>query len=494
MNAKDDDDKTPLLYACEKGLKEVALALLAKPDLDIHTVDTYSKQTPLSFALDKQFYSVLQAACAHPRFNAESISHVAVQKYYAKLDAFLGRYVLDSVPPVHRSATCLIRLARDTENDDASVVLKLMLNEDEFRREISTREHIGHSNVVIGIRGWHTPDGISVAGTAADGSLGQQPTPAVPLDEEHAELRYVLIMERGGQSLFIENVTQRIAGVNAASVATLFRATCAQVAALHGLGLVHGDIKLRNVIRRFGSDAVCLCDLDAGIQIGTKRSTDVKVSTAYAAPEVQASRRAKTPLEAHPSLDVWSLGVVLFELCTGRTLFAQDISNDDMVEVDDETRLATWSCTPDHTLEALFSDDAAQCTPEQKRDAQHLIRWLLCGDAARRPSLAEILAHRFLGGDAGPPSMRMIVHPSSIGTTGAPLEPIKALDSSRERFHVFVSHMQIEASGDVGTLFFLFEQMGLHGWCVSVCFLSLFPAARSLLTHFPHPPPASGAT
>ena len=48
--------------------------------------------------------------------------------------------------------------------------------------------------------------------------------------------------------------------------------------------------------------------------------------------------------------------------------------------------------------------------------------------------------------------------------TGNALEPVIPRDSRREKFHLFISHMQNEASGDVGTLFFLFEQMGMRGW------------------------------
>ena len=142
VNAKYEDGKTPLLYACDKGFEELALALLTIPDTKIHTVDPTSKFTPLFLALDKQHFRVLHAAQAHPRFNAESLAHAAVQKYYAKLDAFLGRYTLDPVPSVHRSATCLVRLARDIEANNAPVALKLMRNHDEFKREIAMREHI----------------------------------------------------------------------------------------------------------------------------------------------------------------------------------------------------------------------------------------------------------------------------------------------------------------------------------------------------------------
>ena len=47
---------------------------------------------------------------------------------------------------------------------------------------------------------------------------------------------------------------------------------------------------------------------------------------------------------------VWSLGVVLYELCTGRHLFAQDISNDEMVDAEDTLRLCTWLCITDELL------------------------------------------------------------------------------------------------------------------------------------------------
>jgi hypothetical protein len=37
-------------------------------------------------------------------------------------------------------------------------------------------------------------------------------------------------------------------------------------------------------------------------------------------------------------------------------------------------------------------------------------------------------------------------------------------DAMRARYHIFISHAQKEASGDAATMFFLFEQMGVHGW------------------------------
>lgn len=57
------------------------------------------------------------------------------------------------------------------------------------------------------------------------------------------------------------------------------------------------------------------------------------------APELEPEPDATVSLPlAHPSFDVWSLGVVLFELCAGHTLFSQDTANDELIVESDKTR------------------------------------------------------------------------------------------------------------------------------------------------------------
>ena len=45
------------------------------------------------------------------------------------------------------------------------------------------------------------------------------------------------------------------------------------------------------------------------------------------------------------SFDVWSYGVVLFELVSGRSLFRQDTANADLIDAADRARLCTWHRT-----------------------------------------------------------------------------------------------------------------------------------------------------
>ena len=79
---------------------------------------------------------------------------------------------------------------------------------------------------------------------------------------------------------------------------------------------------------------VALCDLDAALPIGQDLITSSKLgSSAYFPPELarwslaSSDNRVELGLKASAAMDVWALGVILFELCTGRYLFSQDISD-----------------------------------------------------------------------------------------------------------------------------------------------------------------------
>lgn len=201
-------------------------------------------------------------------------------------------------------------------------------------------------------------------------------------------------------------------------------------------------------------------------------------------------------MTAQPKYDVWSFGAVLYELCSGQMLFSQDISNNEVTNVGDQTRLCTWHCAEDseedlkekgiimssHHHHRVISDEElepvfsmahnieygsvtdADLRSKAMLDAKNLIRWCLngCGkythnphhslvsadvlrdcfmfSASARPTIDQVLQHRFLNSDADEPA------------------------EQPNLYHAFMSHAQAGSSGLVNTLFFAYAKLGLHNW------------------------------
>ena len=372
---------------------------------------------------------------------------LAKAHYFRSLGTFLGRYEVHTGRPVHMSATAKVCRAKDCDPsvDGTAVVLKWMRERDEFTREIESRVAFlsaTGNGVVVEVVGWHVPASPLPTTSAANvADAAGLPCSLLRPEETDAddEYPYVLVMRLGGESLHHVVASQRVAGVDAAKVKRYCRDLIAKVHALHGGGLVHCDLKPRNVLCS-EADEIVLCDLDAATPVGELLPRYLKTSTAYFSPEaarrdVAIARDARTDggLVARPSLDVWSVGVIVFELCTGRTLFAQDISNDDTVNPRDARRLCLWNGISDAELERVLPRAEAA---EHAR-ACHLIRWCLSGDAEERPTLDELVDHPFVR--AVPPacetSSRVALHAGGAAVDRATAVPAPL----RMRYHVFIS-------------------------------------------------------
>ena len=310
---------------------------------------------------------------------------------------------------------------------------------------------------------------------------------------------------------------------------------------LHDSQLVHFDLKLRNVLL-CDDDDIMLCDLDAASDLGSLRDPRMKSpSSAYSAPEVtrfytevatmeqaiEDDKPSRKPvLECAKTIDIWSFGVILFELCAGRVLFPQDVADDELAAAGDEFRKCVWNCISDDVLESIFSrmdeNDLSRWELRKRDSAKDLIRWCLRGDPSDRPqSMSEVLCHAFFaddeeevseqknaesnhrqrrdGGSGGADhkendptnvddgsgehgqeeaspfrrfsdkkfSVRSLDLPESLrdeggglsGRLGTSFRPKETM-----RYHLFISHMQKEASGDVGTLYHLLDSMGISAW------------------------------
>ncbi len=86
---------------------------------------------------------------------------------------------------------------------------------------------------------------------------------------------------------------------------------CRALAAVHGAGLLHGDVSPRNVMRERGGRIV-LMDLGSSVSMGDDAVAIVTGTPLVIAPEVLAGAAAD------PTSDLYSLGCLLFRLVTGR--------------------------------------------------------------------------------------------------------------------------------------------------------------------------------
>jgi len=170
----------------------------------------------------------------------------------------MGRYRKISGPDVHKSSTCRIVFAEDLTNNRL-VALKIMKHRHQFKAEIDARYNNGSplsSSFVISLLGWHCPadDPISDAG-------GQAPwEEATETSEEGGEATYVLVMPQGERSLHDACAKERIAGIDADAVMAIVLQLAECLAYLHLMGIVHMDIKQRNVIR-LPDGRFILCDM-----------------------------------------------------------------------------------------------------------------------------------------------------------------------------------------------------------------------------------------
>ncbi|EHA99670.1 Sperm motility kinase 3 [Heterocephalus glaber] len=143
----------------------------------------------------------------------------------------------------------------------------------------------------------------------------------------------------------------------------------------HTQGIVHGDLKPQNVLIDSQGHAK-ICDLGAGCRFLPGKEVFLLYGTRkYCAPE-----RLLRGWYRGPPMDVWALGIILYEMLTGQLPF-----NGDKTEM----------------VQTMLSGRCS-CPQSISRDAQDLIWNLLCFNPRMQPTAQEVLQHQWLQ-DAPPP-------------------------------------------------------------------------------------------
>src|SRR5215813_1988979 len=150
----------------------------------------------------------------------------------------------------------------------------------------------------------------------------------------------------------------------------------------HGCGVIHRDLKSENVVleaRRDGSDFVKVLDFGIAAFVGSADQSIVGTPE-YMAPE---QIRGEPPL---PATDIYAMGIMLYEMVTGRTPFAGVALSALLERHLTETRLPpsrSASCPP--PLDAVSLKALEKQTRKRFADAREMRAALLAtsGSAAR---------------------------------------------------------------------------------------------------------------
>lgn len=114
-------------------------------------------------------------------------------------------------------------------------------------------------------------------------------------------------------------------GIEPGRAAHILRQICGSLEEAHAIGLVHRDIKPMNVmLTRLGREPDFVKVLDFGLVKDLVSDDDLSVTSTHelrGTPLYIAPERLKDPRRADPRTDIYSAGVVAYNLLTGKDLF-----------------------------------------------------------------------------------------------------------------------------------------------------------------------------
>ena len=98
---------------------------------------------------------------------------------------------------------------------------------------------------------------------------------------------------------------------------------CDAISEAHSLGIVHRDLKPSNLF--LTSEGVKVLDFGIAKRVAAKEASITHAVAPLGTPQYMSPEQVRCAKDVDVRTDVWSLGVTLFELVTGKTPFAHEI-------------------------------------------------------------------------------------------------------------------------------------------------------------------------
>lgn len=224
------------------------------------------------------------------------------------------------------------------------------------------------------------------------------------------ELPFLVMPFVGGSSL--QRRLDNEGPLSAIEVLRVGRQIAAGLAAAHGQGLVHRDIKPANIMLDKGVERVAITDF--GLARAVDDASETKAGVIAGTPQFMSPEQARGDAVDHRS-DLFSLGSVLYAMCTGHAPFRADSSLGVLRRISDVQPVAIQDCNPDiPRWLCLIISNLMHKNPEQRYQSAEEVTELLedclahvqkptslplpeaieklqC-DARKRPSLAKLVA------------------------------------------------------------------------------------------------------
>ena len=308
-----------------------------------------------------------------------------VQRLFRELSRLCGRYQLYGRAE-HCTPTSVVHLAKDL--DGTAVAIKFMKSRRQLNVEVESRESLTgeeEGKVVVALRA-HT----------ADEDLSKC---AAKFAEEAQKLGYGphgIVMEAMDRNLAVATLQESF---SLKKISDIMRAVVQCVDRLHErTKRIHGDLKQANIMRTMNGRRWKLIDLDCSSQIGDPVNT--RVSRAYCAPELARHIfiPSKVPCpEANPSMDVWAIGVILFELLSHNVLFPRNARTHDIQGVRAQQQLCMWLCPTREMLQQVYTQIGTDARSQQIQSKPFSPTRLKSARHAFRSSLRVVRGHNVRG-------------------------------------------------------------------------------------------------